>query len=77
MKARGKGGEFVQERKPADVFEIMEPLEPYMTSESVAEFEWSRRSAYEVVNGLVDDGGIHKKEPQAYYRDWDECLPGY
>lgn len=41
-RAQGEGGEFVRERKLADVLEIMEPLEPYMTSEIAEELEWPR-----------------------------------
>lgn len=43
----------------------MEPLEPYMTGEIAEVPGWPRRTAYEVLNGLVDDGEIRKKKPEA------------
>ncbi|WP_435157850.1 helix-turn-helix domain-containing protein [Haladaptatus sp. DFWS20] len=65
---RGEEGEFVQEQKPADILEIMEPLEPAMTSEIAEELGWPRRTAYEVLNGLADDGKNRKKKPLVYCR---------
>jgi DNA-binding MarR family transcriptional regulator len=65
-----RGCEFGQERKSADVLEVMEPLEPYMTSEIAEEFGWPRQTAYEVLNGLADDGEIRKKKPEARRVIW-------
>lgn len=61
MTTRGEGGEFIQEWKPVDVLGVMEPLEPYMTSEIAEKLGWPRRTAYEVLNGFVDDGNNRKK----------------
>ncbi len=44
-----------QERKPADVLAVMEPLELSMTSESAKERGWPRWTVDEVLNGLVED----------------------
>ncbi|SIR88829.1 hypothetical protein SAMN05421858_4360 [Haladaptatus litoreus] len=63
-------GKFVQERKPADVFEVMEPLEPYMTSEIADELGWFRRSTYNVLSRLHENGEIRKKKPEARRVIW-------
>ncbi len=47
----------------------MEPLEPYMTSEVAEELGWPQRTAYEVLNGLADEGEIWKK-PEARRAIW-------
>lgn len=39
----------------------MESLEPSMTSEIAEERGWPRRTAYEVLNVLADEGAIRKK----------------
>ncbi|WP_433630984.1 hypothetical protein [Halomicrococcus sp. NG-SE-24] len=67
---RDEGGEFVQERKPEDVLEVMEPLEPYMTSEIADALDWPRRSAFNVLDGLADEGKIRKKKPEARRVIW-------
>jgi predicted transcriptional regulator len=65
-----KRGEFVQERKPADVLAVMRPLEPYMTSEIADELGWSRRSAYNVLTRLHESDEIRKKKPEARRVIW-------
>ncbi len=42
-RARGEGSKYVQDRKTTDAFEVVEPLEPYMTSEIAEELGWLRR----------------------------------
>ena len=41
-----------------------------MTSEIAKERGWPRRSAYEVLNGLTDEGEIRKKKPEARRVIW-------
>ncbi|RBI60518.1 hypothetical protein DMJ13_18695 [halophilic archaeon] len=67
---RNEGGEFVQERKPEDVLEVIEPLEPYMTSEVADALDWPRRSAFNVLDDLADEGKIRKKKPEARRVIW-------
>lgn len=67
---RGEGGEFIQERKPVDVLEVMQPLEPYMTSEIVDELGWSQRSTYNVLTRLHESDEIRKKKPEACRVIW-------
>ena len=61
---------FVRERKPADVLAVMKPLETYMTSEIADELGWSRRSAYNVLSRLHENGEIRKKKPEARRVIW-------
>jgi hypothetical protein len=53
---------FVQERKPANVPAVMESLEPSMTSEIAKELGWPRRTTYEVLNRLAEEGGGSQEE---------------
>ncbi|ODR80258.1 hypothetical protein BG842_06165 [Haladaptatus sp. W1] len=69
-RARGEGGEFVQERKPADVLAVMKPLERYMTCEIAEERRWPWRTAYEISNRFTDDGETRKKKAEARRMIW-------
>jgi hypothetical protein len=46
-----------------------------MTSEIVEELGWPWRTAYEVLNGLADDGEIRKKKPPVYCREAGRMSP--
>ncbi len=41
-----------------------------MTSEIADELDWSRRSAYNVLNRLHENGEIRKKKPEARHVMW-------
>lgn len=43
----------------------MKSFESYMTSKIVEGLGWPRRTAYEVLNGLAEEGEIRKKRPKA------------
>ncbi len=49
---------------------VMQPLEPYMTSEIADELGWSRRSAYNVLTRLHESDEISKKKPEARRVIW-------
>lgn len=64
-RTRGEGGEFIQERKPADVLAAMEPFDPSMTSQIAEERGWPRWTASDVLNGLAEEEKIRTKKPKA------------
>ncbi|RBI59963.1 hypothetical protein DMJ13_19905 [halophilic archaeon] len=64
MAKRNESGQYVQEHTTKDVLGVMDPLGPYMTSEIADELGWSRRSAYNVLSELAEDGKIRKKKPE-------------
>lgn len=61
---RDESGQFTKQHTGEDVLAVMEPLEPYLTSEISDELGWSRRSAYNVLSELAEDGEIRKKKPE-------------
>lgn len=53
-----------------DVFETMDPLEPYTTRELADALAMPRRSAYEHLEELADAGKIRKKKPEPRRAIW-------
>lgn len=46
-----------------DVFEVMEPLEPYTTSEITNMLDAPQRTVFHYLNQLADEERIQKKKP--------------
>jgi Fic family protein len=46
-----------------DLFEIMEPFEPYTTRELANKLDIPRRTAYKYLEELNEDGEVRKKKP--------------
>jgi predicted transcriptional regulator len=69
-RSRGDGGQYVQERDPADVLEAMNPGEPYVTSELADELEWPRRTVYEALSDLHETDRVQKKQANARAVMW-------
>lgn len=61
---RNDAGQYVTTRSPAAVLDAMEPLEPYTTGELADRLDWPRRSMYQVLESLADEGTIRKKKPE-------------
>ena len=66
-KGRFAAGHSVEE---ADLFEAMDPLEPYTTRELADVVGMPRRSAYEFLESLADAGEIRKKKPEPRRAIW-------
>jgi len=47
-----------------DIYQLMDPLEPYTSREIADEANIPRRTAYEFLNELSDAGKIRKKKPE-------------
>jgi DNA-binding IclR family transcriptional regulator len=60
--ARDEAGQFVATRSPADVLGAMEPSEPYTARELAEELGWPRRTAYELLSDLAEQGMIRRKK---------------
>lgn len=63
-KQRNEAGQYVRTRSPEAVLDVMEAFEPYTTGELAEMLEWPRRSAYQVLEALAEDGEIRKKKPE-------------
>ncbi|MFC7141807.1 hypothetical protein ACFQMA_18470 [Halosimplex aquaticum] len=55
---------------PNAVLEEMEPLEPYTTGELADELEAPRRSVYNYLETLAEEGRIRKKKPEPRRAIW-------
>lgn len=53
-----------------DVFEAMEPLEPYTTGELSEMLGAPRRSVYNYLEKLAEQGQIRKKKPEPRRAIW-------
>ena len=53
-----------------DVYEAMEPFEPYTTREIADELGVPRRTAYEFLDDLATAGRIRKKKPEPRRAIW-------
>ena len=53
-----------------DIYEAMEPLEPYTSREIADKLDIPRRTAYEFLNDLADSGQIRKKKPEPRRAIW-------
>jgi DNA-binding IclR family transcriptional regulator len=60
--ARDEAGQFVATRSPADVLGAMEPSEPYTARELAEELGWPRRTAYELLSDLTEQGMVRRKK---------------
>lgn len=67
---RAETGEFVKERDPKEVLTVMEPHEPYVTSELAEAVDWPRRSVYQALTELYETNRIHKKQKNARVVMW-------
>ena len=72
---RDEGGRFAADRDPADVLAVMEPMEPYTIGEVIDATGWPRRTVYQVLDELADEGEIRKKKPNATSAIWI-CVEG-
>jgi DNA-binding IclR family transcriptional regulator len=70
VRERDKRGRFAADRDPADVLAVMEPMEPYKIGEVIDETGWPRRTVYQVLDELADEGKIRKKKPNATTAIW-------
>lgn len=55
---------------PEDIYESMEPMEPYTSGEIADELGIPRRTAYEFLTELADSGHIRKKKPEPRRAIW-------
>jgi hypothetical protein len=67
---RDEGGKFTKSRDPSDVFDAMDPLEPYTSGELADMMDWPRRTVYEALQTLSEDGKIRKKKPEPRRAIW-------
>ena len=65
-KQRNEKGQYTAEHSVTveDVFEEMEPLEPYTTREIADDLSIPRRTAYEFLEELAEGDRIRKKKPE-------------
>jgi DNA-binding MarR family transcriptional regulator len=59
---RDSAGRYTSTRDPADVLNVMDPLEPYTTGELADALGWPNRTVYEALDDLAEDGEIRKKK---------------
>jgi len=67
---RDDSGRFTDSHDRGDVFEAMEVGEPYTTSELADLLDVPRRTMYNILTDLHDDGRIRKKKPEARRAIW-------
>lgn len=67
---RDESGRFTADRDPEEVLAAMEPLEPYTIGELVDATGWPRRTVYQVLDDLAEDGEIRKKKPNQTSAIW-------
>lgn len=60
--ARDEAGQFVATRSSAEILGAMEPSEPYTARELAEELGWPRRTAYELLSDLTEQGMIRRKK---------------
>ena len=70
QQARDSSGQFASTREPADILNVMEPLEPYTTGELADALDWPQRTVYHVLDRLADDGTLRKKKPDSRRAIW-------
>jgi hypothetical protein len=61
-KPRNNAGQFVKTRSPDDVYDAMNPAEPYTTGELTDVLGWPQRSVYQALDDLANAGEIRKKK---------------
>lgn len=67
---RDESGRFAADRDPADVLAVMEPMEPYTIGEVIDATGWPRRTVFQVLDELADEGKIRKKKPNPTSAIW-------
>ena len=67
---RDEGGKFTKSRHPSDVLSAMDPIEPYTSGELADMMDWPRRTVYEALQTLSEDGKIRKKKPEPRRAIW-------
>lgn len=67
---RDDAGRWVGDAGPDEVFDRMEPLEPYGTGELAKNLGIPRRTAYKYLQELADEGRIRKKKPEPKHAIW-------
>lgn len=69
---RNSKGRFTSEHNitPDDIYEAMEPFEPYTSREIADKLAIPRRTAYEFLDDLADTGRIRKKKPEPRRAIW-------
>jgi predicted transcriptional regulator len=69
---RNEKGRFEAEHEVTkdDVFEKMEPLEPYTTGELAEKADAPRRTIYHYLEELYEEGRIQKKKPEPRRAIW-------
>jgi DNA-binding MarR family transcriptional regulator len=67
---RNESGQYVATRSPEDVLEAMDPHEPYTTGELAGGLGWPRRTVYELLTGLEEQGRVRKKKPEPRRAIW-------
>lgn len=59
---RSEQGRFTRQRDPQEVFDAMEPGEPYVTSELADSLGWPRRTVYKALTELCEADKVVKKQ---------------
>jgi predicted transcriptional regulator len=69
---RNEDGQFRAEHEitPEDVFEIMDPLEPYTTRELADMLSVPRRTIFNYLNELAENNRIRKKKTEPRRAIW-------
>lgn len=69
---RNEQGRFESEhgRTVEDVFEAMDPLEPYTTGELAEILDMPRRTVYDYLEELSEEDRIRKKKPEPRRAIW-------
>ena len=62
---------------PDDVYEAMEPLEPYTTGELARRLDTSKGLIWSFLNKLVGEDKVRKKEPEPNQMIWIREPPVY
>ena len=67
---RDDGGRYVSTRDTAEVLNALDPFEPYTTGELVEITGWPRRTVFQALNELAEEGTIRKKKPNPTNAIW-------
>jgi|GEM_PF-6202624 len=67
---RDGDGRFTPERDTEDLLGAMTPREPYTTGELAEVLGWPRRTVYNHLSTLEEDGELRKKKPEPRRAIW-------
>lgn len=72
QRKRDSQGQYTSEHgvSKEDIFEFMNQLEPYTTREIAEEFDAPRRTVYNYLEELHEEGKIRKKKPDPRSAVW-------